>query len=543
MRRANRVSVRKHRGKVLAGKVSAAAQEFNLSGPGTMDAGEALEEINEPRPSLSRYPISRELFYELKEESVTAQSPEKTDSTIVKDEAQAQFEIASAAPGTDNAPSAFIPFAAPTATYPTASTNFASIAATATSLTPPDCTLATGPDHVLVAVNSTLAIYQKTGNVVHGPRSLTSWFSQVIQGAMIFDPKALYDQHSNRWVLVAVARNNTTKGSWFLLSVSQSSDPLQGWNNYALDATLDGDTKTENWADYPCVGLDSQALYLTANMFRFGGGFQYAKLRIIPKADVYEGKAATFKDLVRLKDADGSLSFTVHPCHTFGAPQAQYFVNSYFPRTTAPETKLSLWTLTDPLGTPALVLSTISTDPYNLPPDAAQQGGTVPVESGDVRVLNAVFRGGSVWCALNTQHNWGDNVNAAAVHWFQIEAATGALIQQGIYGSGGNNYLYPAVMPDNNGNMVMVFSRCGANEFASIYFTGRRAADPLGELQPSTLLRAGAAYYQKLDMNGKNRWGDYAGIASDPANSGLIWFYSMAAAAGNLWATWVGSAF
>jgi hypothetical protein len=526
---------------VLTGKASAAPQEFNLSGPAAMDAWDALAEIDEPRPSPTRYPISRELFSQLKEESLTAQSPEKTDSTIIKDEAQAPFEIASAAPGMDNAASAFVPFAAPTATYPTASTNFAGIAAT--SMTPPDCTLAVGPDHVLVSVNSTLAIYQKTGNVVHGPRTLTAWFSNVTQGAMVFDPKALYDQHSNRWVLVAVARNTATKGSWFLVSVSQSSDPLQGWHNYALDATLDGGTKTENWADYPCVGVDSHALYLTANMFRFGGGFQYAKLRIVPKADIYEGKAAAFKDLVRLRDADGSLSFTVHPCHTYGAPQAQYFVNSYFPRTKSPETKLSLWTLTDPLGTPALALSTITTDPYNLPPDAVQQGGAVPIESGDVRILNAVFRGGSIWCALNTQHNWGDNVNVAAVHWFQIEAASGALIQQGIYGARGSNYLYPAVMPDNNGNMVMVFSRCSSTEFASIYFTGRKAADPLGELQPSSLLLAGAAFYQKLDMNGKNRWGDYAGIASDPANSGLIWFYSMAAAAGNLWTTWVGSAF
>jgi hypothetical protein len=533
----------KHRGKVFTGKTAVLGKEFNLSGPLPAEVGLAGEilEINEPRPGTTRYPVSRELFSQLKEASVAAEGLVKKESTITRDEAEAKLEIANAAPGTEMAASAFAPFAAPAATYPMPSTNFAAI--TSTRWIPPDCTMAVGPDHVLVSVNSSVAIHQKNGSVVLAPRTLTSWFSNVIQDATIFDPKALYDQHANRWVLLAVAVNKEIKGSWFLLSVSQSSDPLKGWSNYAMDATMDGSTKTNNWVDYPSLGVDSQALYLTGNMFLFDGDFQYAKIRIVPKANIYQGQAATFKDLVRLKNANSSMSFTVQPCHTFGAPQAQYFINSYFPETTSPEDKLSLWTLTDPLGSPTLTLRTIDTDPYNLPPDPIQQGGVVALESGDIRVLNAVFRGGSIWCAFNTQHQWGDNTNVAAIHWFQIEAATGTLIQQGIYGAQGYFYMYPAVMPDNNGNMVMVFSRGGPTEFASIYFTGRRAADSLGQLQSSSLLLAGTAYYEKLDTKGKNRWGDYAGIASDPANSGLIWFYSMSAVAGNLWNTWVGSAF
>lgn len=533
----------KHRGKVFAGRTDSHAKELNLSEPLavlTAVSGDLLE-INEPRPGTTRYPISRERFYELKEASVQAERLVKENSTLVRDEAGARAEIATAAPGTEMAANAFAPFAAPAITYPSASTNFSGIAFT--KWIPADCTMAVGPDHVLVAVNSSVAIHQKNGSVAVASTSLTSWFSKVIQGATIFDPKALYDQHANRWVLLAVAVKTEIKGSWFLLSVSQSSDPLKGWSTYAIDATVDGSKKTNNWVDYPSLGVDSQALYLTGNMFLFNGDFQYAKLRIIPKDDIYQGKPVVFKDLVRLKNVDGSLSFTVQPCHTYGAPQAQYFINSYFPHTPSPENKLSLWTLTDPLGEPTLTLRTIDTDPYNLPPDVTQQGGAVALESGDTRILNAVFRGGSIWCAFNTQHNWGDNTNVAAIHWFQIEPATGTLVQQGVYGARDSFYLYPAVMPDNNGNMVMVFSRCGPTEFASIYFAGRKASDPLGQLQPSSLLLAGTAYYERLDTKGKNRWGDYAGIASDPANPGLIWFYSLSAITANMWNTWIGSAF
>ena len=36
---------------------------------------------------------------------------------------------------------------------------------------------------------------------------------------------------------------------------------------------------------------------------------------------------------------------------------------------------------------------------------------------------------------------------------------------------------------------------------------------------------------------------DYNGVAADPANSRVVWFYSEFASAVNTWSTWVGSAF
>jgi hypothetical protein len=91
--------------------------------------------------------------------------------------------------------------------------------------------------------------------------------------------------------------------------------------------------------------------------------------------------------------------------------------------------------------------------------------------------------------------------------------------------------------------MTMVFSRSGASEFGSILHTGRRSTDPLGQLQASVLLKAGVAHYAALDAGGRNRWGDYNGVAADPANPRLIWLYSMFASAPNTWGTWVGSSF
>ena len=397
--------------------------------------------------------------------------------------------------------------------------------------------MAAGPNHVLLSVNSSVAIHQKSGGAALIQRTLSQWFSNVVQGLTVFDPKALYDQHAGRWVLFAVAFSNNPKRSVFLVSISATSDPLGEWRNYVLDAMVDGVTRTNNWADYPGLGVDNNALYLTANMFAFGGTFQYAKIRVLPKAGPYAGKPAPFFDFIRMKNPDNKLAFTIQPCHTFGAPQVEYLVNSDFPQGKA----LTLWRITNPAA-PVLTRAQVPISAYSLPPNADQSGGPTALNTGDVRIVHAVFRGDSIWAAFNTTRDWGAG-NRASIHWVQLRPAESTLVQEGVYGSRSAHYFYPALCPDNNGNMIMVFSRSGPAEFGSIGYTGRRSTDPLGSLQPSTLLKAGTAHYSRLDDGGRNRWGDYNGVAADPVSARVIWLYSEFATAVDTWGTWVGSAF
>jgi len=493
---------------------------------------EAMKEAQDPRPpTKSRYPISNEAFEALKAEAPKARIPAK-DAVLAKD-TKTRPEVAATAV----AAAALAPGLAPTAA-PAASANFAGM--TATGWIPPDCTIAVGPEHVLEAVNSSLAIYGKGGGGPLLQRTLTVWFANIVSGMTIFDPKALYDQHAGRWVLLAVATRKNTTESLFLLSVSSSADPMKPWRNYKLDATLDGTTKTNNWADFPALGVDNQALYVTANMFAFGAGtFQYAKLRVIPKAGPYAGAAAAFVDFTRMRNADNTTVFTLQPCHTFGAPQVEYLVNSGFPSGNF----LSVWRVVNPTASPSLTRTQVKVSPYSLAPNADQKNGGAPLNTGDVRVLQAVFRGDSIWTAFTTAHNWGTGPNRAAVQWCQVRAAVPALVQEGIFGAARFHYFYPASCPDNNGNMTIVMSRCGPSEFGSIVFTGRRSIDPPGSLQASTMLKAGVANYVALDSGGRNRWGDYNGVASDPANARVVWFCSEFASAPNTWATWIGSSF
>ncbi|MCH8044798.1 MAG: hypothetical protein IID44_13880 [Planctomycetes bacterium] len=514
--------------KCLSGK-SSKAKTFN---PGKIAKSimATKQLLRTPSPSTTGYPISREDFDKLKNASgqkrVTKKKCTKTRDTAKKTQEMAKLLGKKAA----------LPAQAFPAAAPTPAGNFEGIKAT--GWLPPDCTAATGPDHVLLSVNSSVAIYTRSGTQKL-QRTLTQWFGNVITGSTIFDPKLLYDQYEGRFVLVAVARNNSAKTSSFLISVSATSDPTGMWHNYRMDAKKDGNTSTNNWADYPAIGIDDKALYISANMFKFAGGFSYVKVRVIPKAAPYSGGTIAFTDLVNLKNQDGSLAFTVQPCHQFGSPGSMSLVNSLFPTGRS----LTLWSLNDPLGTPALSRRTVSTDAYSLPPNAAQKGNNDPLNTGDVRMLHAVVRDGAVWCAMTTAEDWNTSTTVAAIHWFQINATSGTLVQQGVYGASGFHYFYPAITPDANGSMVIVFSRCSPTEFASIRYTGRRATDSVGQLQNSALLKSGEANYVGKDTGGRNRWGDYAGISLDPINSRTVWFYSMYAdKPANTWGTWVGSA-
>lgn len=502
---------------------------------GPLAAAPTLPEIRESRPYRTRYPIAEAEFVRLKERAETARAAKGTATPSVDRPGKQEAALAMmAAPGAlaMTAPSATVPPGA----APTPSQTFAGIPST--GWLPPDCTMAAGPEHVVLAVNSTVAIHSKAGGAMVLQRTLTQWFANVATNLTIFDPKVLYDQHAGRWVVLAVAFRTNPNESVFLLSVSATADPIGTWFNHVLDAMKDGSRNTNNWADYPGIGVDSHALYVTANMFAFDGGFRYAKIRVIPKPGPYSGGTVPYFDFVRMKNADGSMAFTIQPCHTFGAPQVEYLVNSSFPNGKA----LTFWSITQPETAPQLTRFIVNTGSYSLPPNATQKGGAPDLNTGDVRIQHAVFRGDSVWTALTTNRDWGSG-NRASIHWFQIRPADRVLVQEGVYGTRASHYSYPAVCPDNNGNMIVVFSRSGSREHGSVAYSGRRATDPLGKLQSSTLLKAGVAHYQQMDGHGRNRWGDYSGVAADPINQRLVWFYGEYASAVNTWATWVGSAF
>lgn len=198
--------------------------------------------------------------------------------------------------------------------------------------TPPDPVIAVGPNHVVEVVNSEFVAFTKDGTrtIVYSS-NLSDFFND--HSDNIYDCKVVFDQYSQRWVLLTLADNGSSTG-YYLLAVSQGTDPNpSSWYKYKLDASLDVNQASGLRADYPGLGYDANCVYITSNQYAFGvgGTFQYAKIRILDKSGIYSGQTPTapFTDFVKMKDADGTTtSFTIKPAQQFGSSSVYYLVNT-----------------------------------------------------------------------------------------------------------------------------------------------------------------------------------------------------------------------
>jgi hypothetical protein len=412
-----------------------------------------------------------------------------------------------------------------------------------TAFRPPDCSLAVGPQDVLVAVNVDLAGYRKDGSLRFRWPSMTALFSPVLPpGAGLFDPKLAYDHYAQRWIAVVAARRGTPAGSWLMLAVSQGPDPAAGWWVWALDASVDGSNPSNNWSDYPMLGFDTQAIYITTNQFQVGGNFSYAKVRILNKTEAYSGGALRWWDYWNLRNPDNSLAFTVQSAVHFrgngGNPPA-YFCNALWPGGST----LTLWQLNDALAlwrgaAPSLTRTSVPCRSYDLPPDAEQPGTATRLETNDSRLLSGVFQyvGGvqRLWTAHTTKVTWtGEAVARSGVQWYEIDVGSRTVVQQGVFGATGFYYFFPVIQTDISRNAYLCFSRSSAQEFGSLRQTGRAVGDAANALQSSALVKAGESAYTGA------RWGDYFGHARDGGDAGRVWLYGQFADALNTWGTWV----
>ncbi len=100
-------------------------------------------------------------------------------------------------------------------------------------------------------------------------------------------------------------------------------------------------------------------------------------------------------------------------------------------------------------------------------------------------------------------------------------------------------YYYPVITADVDSNMAMVVNHSCTTEFASIQYVTRLDG---GALESTALLKAGEANYVKTFGCRRNSWGDYSGIAVDPAAPRSIWMFAeFAASPANTWSTRFGN--
>jgi len=492
---------------------------------------------------VTRFPVSMEEFFELKSR---AASPEPRRAARGTEEALAQEDKVAdtmrAAAEAEEFPE--MGMLGREALAPAFVARFAGIQQTA--FRPPDCTIAAGNNEIVVGVNTTMAIYSKSGTL-NRTFGFDSLFSPVIpSGARIFDPKIKYDHYNQRWIIIIDSTRGNPQGSWILVAASQTSNPSGSYWLWALDARQDGSTLTNNWADYSQLGFDTQGVYITNNMFQFSGGFQYVKVRILNKSELYAGSALRWYDFWNLRNPDGSIAFTLQPAVHYrgigGNPPA-YLVNALWPSGNT----LTLWTLTNPVGhwgvggPPSLSRRAVNCLGYDLAPDGQQRDSSIRIETNDDRLLYALYQHSAtgerrLWTCHTTRYTWpGDSTAVSVVQWYEIDIVNNNVVQQGRFGAPGAYYFFPAIQTNINRDAFIVFGRSSTSEYAQLRQTGRRSTAALGTLEGSALIKEGESAYTG------QRWGDYFEGARDPSDPSSVWLYGEYAESGNTWGTWTAS--
>jgi cysteine-rich repeat protein len=390
---------------------------------------------------------------------------------------------------------------------------------------PPDPILAAGPSNLVAMVNGGIALFSKSG-VNSAQRSLESFYNGPLTGTSPFDPRVLYDPHSGRFFAVTVEGRSSTASSYVRIAASKSSSPANlflgsgsGDDWLGVDIRADSGSDVDHWADYPRLGVDQDNLYVTANMFPVSSGSVHGRVWIVPKAELLAGLAPTVSDF--------SVSqITVVPALNFDL-STEHMISLG-----------TVFTVEDPAGAPSLSTAPLSLPAFPFgPPDCPQLGGAAPLDTLDTRFLHAVKRDGSLWVV----HTIGSEDGARAeVRWYEIEPTGPSVLQWGEIEDPTRCYFFPALQPDADGNVVVVMSGVDSTIHGSAFYTARAWSDPPGTMREVAVLKLGEASYEQIDSFGRNRWGDYGGIAEDPA-TGEIWlFHEYASPVENRWGTWIG---
>lgn len=413
----------------------------------------------------------------------------------------------------------------------TLATTFPGISDTGTA--PPDTIMAAGPSNILLAVNSAVAVYTKVGTQV-SQQPLSDLFSAEGQPAqdLIFDPWVAYDPYIDRFWLVAASVNDNPERSTFLLAVSDSSEATTGWSTFSIDATLNGDDPSDTWCDRPTLGFDTQAIYLTCNMFSFpstGTDFAHAKLRVMTKGQFLAGSCCRWWDFWDLREGFLGLSTSsdIRPAQMLGATDAdgEYLVDAHGGGGSGDT--LEVWHITDPGNccgddqtAPNLEQSGRDVGSYDPPPDTRQQGTSATLDSGDTRLLYAFWQDGHV----STGHNLAcPSVDAACVGYTEVDVADYpdmSLVNDWILPQDESvDRLYPAVAPNAAGEKAMVFSVAGPDRFAGTSFVLVPDSSTCTNcFQSETSMESGLGSYGSSDTQ---RWGDYSGASPDPDGDGV----------------------
>ena len=437
---------------------------------------------------------------------------------------------------------------------------------------PTDDSGAVSFDYYVQSVNYAIVVYDKSGNVLAGPVSGTTfWENQPDCGGWIYsDAVVRFDRYANRWV---VSRPGGDYGHYVCVAVSQTSDPTGRYDQYAFEVNNRTNYLARFFNDYQKISVFSDAYYATAQ----------------PDL-IYSGLGNTISAFER------AAMLTGNPTPHF----VTFFVPSSPPR--QPQSRFSHMLAADldgrrlpPKDTPEYVVQVQDSD-SGYPADRLQvyefhvdwqspsSSTFIPTTSlvpqtfnsnvclnepcieqpENAQQLNSIAYGATMMERL-TYRNFGSHQmllfnetvaadgdpsqSHAGIRWYELRMKTRGrtrgpweIYQQGTYAPDANDRWLGSIAMDRKGNIALGFNVSGATMFPSIHYVGRQPNDPLGTLPSGEMsLIDGDGSLQNTSAPGA--FGDYSEMTIDPVDDCTFWYTGtyVPTTTDNNWHTRIGS--
>jgi hypothetical protein len=437
----------------------------------------------------------------------------------------------------------------------TVTTNFLGATLADSGSFPPDTMGAVGPAQYIVAINDRFRSFNKATATADGGIDVDSdiFFQPVMtvagpdqKATYTTDPRIRYDRSIGRWIIAMIDVTEDSTGATIanrvMLAVS-NGPVITGATNwtffYFQQDVVEPAGDFGNFADYPTLGIDSNALYIGVGLFTPKNdaagttGFVVRKSSILGAGPIV---VSAFRGLtdngVGPENPQGVDNFDPNPANG-------YFIGTdYFTFG-----KLDIRVVTDPGGTPSisdnipLVVSSTAL-PQSVPHLGNNQGTNGYLDAVDDRLMMAVMRNGHIWTAhaINVDSTGNGTSTAdrrAAVRWYEIQdpADSPSLAQSGtIFDPTATNPLQfwiPSVMVSGQGHAVFGYSIAGADSFINAGTSSRLATMSRSLLTPPESYTASNSTYNPPgdtgDKDTGRRWGDYSFTSIDPDDDMTMW--------------------
>ena len=415
---------------------------------------------------------------------------------------------------------------------------------------PPDPVGEVGPNHYVAMANNDFAVYSKAGALLFGPVNInTLWagFGGNCQTENAGDPVVIYDQLADRWVLTQF----TSGGPNFFncMAVSQTPDPTGSYFRYAFPTV-----PSINFPDYPKWSVWPDAYYWSTREFANGSTFAGIGAYAVDRAAVIAGDPAAqvisflatpasaggmfnLGDGLLPSDLDGT---TLPPA---GSPA--YYVGSMDNGATygAPQDALTLWKFHVDFGTPGnssfVLANTLPVSPVDtfMPAPCPTTRDCIPQPTTATKLdhlgyrqrptYRLAYRNFGTHESLVTNQSVEAPATFAGIRWYEIRSPNSnpVIFQEGTYSPAATDSIHRwmgSIAMDHAGNMALAYSAsAAAGTFPSIWYTGRLAADPPGQMpqgEASMLDGTGA------QTSTGHRWGDYTSLTLDPVTDCTFWY-------------------